>query len=160
MRRHRAGVTGLSNSTGNMMREMVLKGPSTFDALFVYENVAIDYLKNAEGRWGRLRVVYPDLQHVERQSVLHPRRALEQPTSSGRRPAKFLDFLMTEPVQKQSLVHGFRPGNPSVSIKAPDSPFVQLGRRRVADRSDDICEPPGVGVIANLLASWQRGTSR
>ncbi|HET9235249.1 MAG TPA: substrate-binding domain-containing protein, partial [Candidatus Eisenbacteria bacterium] len=52
-------VTGLSNSTGNLMREMVLKGPSAYDAVVVYESVAIDYLKNAEGRWGELRVVYP-----------------------------------------------------------------------------------------------------
>src|SRR5262249_52799662 len=54
------GVSGLSNSTGNMMKEMVLKGPSSYDALFVYESVVIDYLKNAEGRWGQLRVVYPE----------------------------------------------------------------------------------------------------
>ena len=61
MRGIERGVTGLSNSTGNMMRDMVLKGPSSFDALFVYESVVVDYLKNAEGRWGRLRIVYPDL---------------------------------------------------------------------------------------------------
>src|SRR5260370_21583338 len=54
------GVICLSNSTGNMMREMVLKGPSSYDALFVYEIVTIDYLKNAEGRWGHNRVVYPE----------------------------------------------------------------------------------------------------
>src|SRR5215467_3789839 len=47
-----SAANGMSNSTGNMMREMVLKGPSSFDALFVYESVAIDYMKNAEGRWG------------------------------------------------------------------------------------------------------------
>ena len=40
------GTSGLSNSTGNMMKEMVLKGPSSYDALLVYESVAIDYLKN------------------------------------------------------------------------------------------------------------------
>src|SRR5262249_50669426 len=33
-----SGVTGLSNSTGNMMKEMVLKGPSSYDAVFVYES--------------------------------------------------------------------------------------------------------------------------
>ena len=54
------GASGISNSTGNMMKEMVLKGPSSYDAIFVYENVAIDYLKNAEGRWGQLRVAYPE----------------------------------------------------------------------------------------------------
>lgn len=46
------GVSGMSDSTGTMMREMVLKGPSSFDAVFVYESVAIDFLKSAEGRWG------------------------------------------------------------------------------------------------------------
>jgi Ca-activated chloride channel family protein len=54
-----SGVSGLSNSTGNMMRDMVLRGPSSYDALFVYENVAIDYLKSAHGRWGELYVTYP-----------------------------------------------------------------------------------------------------
>ncbi len=49
-----------SNSTGNLMREMVLKGPSSYDALLVYESVAIDYLKNAEGRWGPIHVIYPE----------------------------------------------------------------------------------------------------
>src|SRR5262249_54413795 len=34
-----SAVTGLSNSTGNMMRDMVLRGPSSYDALFVYESV-------------------------------------------------------------------------------------------------------------------------
>ncbi len=28
-----SGVSGLTNSTGNLMREMVLKGPSAFDAV-------------------------------------------------------------------------------------------------------------------------------
>ena len=54
------GTSGLTNSTGNMMKEMVLKGPSSYDAAMVYENVAIDFLKNAEGRWGQIRVVYPE----------------------------------------------------------------------------------------------------
>src|SRR5262249_21003109 len=61
MRRIERSVTGMSNSTGNMMRDMVLRGPSSFDAVFVYESVAIDYLKNAEGRWGQLRIMYPKL---------------------------------------------------------------------------------------------------
>src|SRR6185295_18534745 len=52
-------VSGLSDSTGTLMREMVLKGPSSFDAIFVYESVAIDFLKSAEGRWGELHIVYP-----------------------------------------------------------------------------------------------------
>ena len=54
------GVTGLSHSTADMMKEMILKGPSAFDALMVYESVAIDFLPVAEGRWDDLQIVYPE----------------------------------------------------------------------------------------------------
>ena len=50
-----SGVSGLSHSTGDMMKEMVLKGPTSYDGLMVYESVAIDYLAKAEGRWDQLR---------------------------------------------------------------------------------------------------------
>ena len=39
----RAGVAGVSNSTGTLMKEMTLKGPTCYDALLVYENLAIEY---------------------------------------------------------------------------------------------------------------------
>ena len=51
----------LSNSTGNMMKEMVRFGPSYYDVVCVYENVAWTDLKNAQGKWGSdLRVIYPE----------------------------------------------------------------------------------------------------
>ena len=159
MRGIERGVTGLSNSTGNMMREMVLKGPSSFDALFVYESVAVDYLKNAEGRWGRLRILYPDLNMWND----NPFYVLDTPWSSAeqrRATGTFLDFLMTEPIQKQSLTHGFRPGNPSVALKSADSPFVQQASFGLRVDLTTSCEPPGSAIIANLLASWQRAGSR
>jgi hypothetical protein len=116
------GASGFSNSTGNMMKEMVLKGPSSYDALLVYESVAIDYLKNAEGRWGQLRVVYPEYNAWND----NPYYIINAPWSSSdqRKAAEtFLAFLMTEPIQKESLKHGFRPENPNVAIKFADSPF-------------------------------------
>jgi Ca-activated chloride channel family protein len=111
-------ATGMSNSTGNMMRDMVLRGPSSYDALFVYESVVIDYLKSAEGRWGELRVAYP------RQNMWNdnPYYILDAPWSSkAQRDAAsvFLDYLLSEPVQRESLKHGFRPGNPTVPIRFP-----------------------------------------
>jgi ABC-type sulfate transport system substrate-binding protein len=159
MRGIERGVTGLSNSTGNMMRDMVLKGPSSFDALFVYESVVVDYLKNAEGRWGRLRIVYPTLNMWND----NPFYVLDAPWSKDeqrRAASKFLDFLMTEPIQKQSLNHGFRPGNPAVSIKSSDSPFVQYGSFGLRVDLTTSCDPPGSAVISNLLESWQRSSSR
>lgn len=149
------GVSGLSNSTGNMMREMVLKGPSSYDGLFVYENVAIDYLKNAEGRWGQLHVAYPEYNAWNE----NPYYIIDASWSSKaqRKAAEtFLTFLLSEPIQKESLVHGFRPANANVPIKLPDSPFVKYADYGVRVDLGKICEPPRAEVVNNLLQSWQR----
>ncbi len=150
-----SGVTGLSNSTGNMMRDMVLRGPSSYDGLFVYENVVVDYLKNAEGRWGELRVAYP------KQNMWsdHPYYIIDAPwSSSDQRLAagKFLDFLLTDPIQRAALNHGFRPGNPAVPIKFPESPFTLYQKSGLLVDIASVCEPPKADVINNLLAIWQR----
>jgi len=149
------GVSGLSNSTGNMMREMVLKGPSSYDALIVYESVAIDYLKNAEGRWGQLRVVYPEYNAWND----NPYYIIDAPWSSKdqRKAAEtFMQFLLSEPIQKESLTHGFRPANPSVAIKFPESPFVKYADYGIRVDLAKICDPPHGEVVNNLLQSWQR----
>src|SRR5215813_8819277 len=148
-------VSGLSNSTGNMMKEMVLKGPSSYDALLVYENVTIDYLKNAEGRWGQLRIVYPEYNAWND----NPYYIIDAPWSSKdqRKAAEtFLAFLLSEPIQKESLNHGFRPANPSVPVKFPDSPFVKYADYGVRVDLAKICDPPHAEVVSNLLQSWQR----
>jgi hypothetical protein len=152
------GVSGMSNSTGNMMREMVLKGPSSFDALFVYESVAIDYLKNAEGRWGNIRVTYPQYNAWND----NPYYILDVPWSTPeQRKAEqaFLDFLLSEPIQRESLKHGFRPANTNVAVRTPDSPFAQFSQYGVQLDIGSVCEPPKAEVVSNLLASWQRSQS-
>jgi Bacterial extracellular solute-binding protein len=150
------GVAGMSNSTGNMMRDMVLRGPSTFDVLFVYESVVIDYLRPAEGRWGGLQVIYPRLNMWND----NPFYILDVPwsTRSHRQAAeRFLAFLMSEPIQKQALSHGFRPGNPNVLIKdVRDSPFVLYQGSGLRIDLGTACEAPRAEVINNLLAGWQR----
>jgi Ca-activated chloride channel family protein len=148
-------VSGLSNSTGNMMKEMVLKGPSSYDALMVYESVTIDYLKNAEGRWGQLRIVYPEYNAWND----NPYYIIDAPWSSKeqRKAAEsFLAFLLSEPIQKESLVHGFRPANPNVPVKFPDSPFVRYADYGIKVDLAKICDPPRAEVVNNLLQSWQR----
>jgi Ca-activated chloride channel family protein len=149
------GASGFSNSTGNMMKEMVLKGPSSYDALMVYESVAIDYLKNAEGRWGELHVSYPQRNMWNE----NPYYVLDVPWSSPEQQKAagvFLDFLLSEPIQKQSLVHGFRPGNPAVPVRTPDSPFVLYQKFGLNADLGSVCEPPKAEVINNLLAGWER----
>jgi Ca-activated chloride channel family protein len=152
------GISGLSNSTGNMMREMVLKGPSSYDGLIVYESVAIDYLKNAEGRWGQLRVAYPEYNAWND----NPYYIIDAPwsTKDQRKAAEaFLAFLLSEPIQKESLNHGFRPANPNVAVKFPDSPFVKYTDYGIRVDLPKICEAPRAEVVNNLLQSWQRSQS-
>ena len=152
------GVSSLPNSTGNLMREMILKGPSSFDAVLVYESVAIDYLKSAEGRWGSLRLIYPQY-NMWNDNPYYIINA-SWVTSDRRKAAeKFLTFLLRENIQKNSLAHGFRPGNPAVPIKFSGSPFVQYASFGLKIDLGTICEPPKAEVINNLLESWQRGQS-
>jgi ABC-type Fe3+ transport system substrate-binding protein len=155
MQQLESGVSGLIHSTGTMMKDMVLRGPSTYDALMVYESVAIDYLKNAEGRWGKLRVVYPTRNAWND----NPYYIINAPwsTEEQRKAANtFLEFLLSEPIQKQSLVHGFRPGNPAVAIKFASSPFVMYEKYGLKINIPSVCNPPKAEVINNLLASWIR----
>lgn len=152
-------VSGLANSTGNMMREMVLKGPASFDALMVYENLAIDYLKNAEGRWGELRVSYPDVNMWND----NPYYLLDVPWSdtNARKAAEtFLEFLLSDPIQQKALTHGFRPANLNIPVRDPDSPFTTYERYGLDVDLSQMCEPPRAEVINNILAGWQRSRSR
>jgi Ca-activated chloride channel family protein len=149
------GVTGMSNSTGNMMRDMVLKGPSSYDAVFVYESVAIDFLKNAEGRWGRIKIVYPEYNSWN-ESPYYILNATWVAPAQRKAAEAFLGFLMSERVQKEALTHGFRPGDPKVPVKFANSPFVTYAPYGVQVDLQKVCEPPKAEVVTNLLASWQR----
>ena len=145
----------LSPSTGTLMREMVLKGPSAFDSIFVYENVAIDYLRSAQGRWGELRIIYPKL-NLWNDNPYYVVNAPWTTDEHKRAAGAFLEFLMSEPVQRQALVHGFRPGNPNVPVVFSGSPFTQYRSYGLRNEIGQVCEPPKGEVITNLLASWQR----
>lgn len=148
-----ASVT--SSSTGTIMREMVLKGPSAYDAVFVYESVAIDYLKSAQGRWGELKVVYPRL-NIWNDNPYYIIDA-DWSTADQKKAAEvFLNYLMSEPVQRQALTHGFRPGNPQVPVMFPESPFVLYQRYGLRNEIGQICEYPKAEVLNNLLTAWQR----
>lgn len=149
------GVNGRSDSTGTLMREMVLKGPSSFDTVFVYESVAIDFLKSAEGRWGQLHIVYPK----ENMWSENPYYIIDAPWSSKEQRAAaevFLSFLLTEPIQRESLKHGFRPADTNIPIIAGDSPFGIYQKYGLQIEPGSTSEPPAAEIINNLLAMWQR----
>jgi ABC-type Fe3+ transport system substrate-binding protein len=144
-----------SNSTGNLMREMVQRGPSSFDVLFVYESTVIEMIPAAEGRWEPFRVVYPDrnLWNDNPYYVLNvPWSAPEQREAAG----KFLDYLMSEPAQVRALELGFRPANVQVPVKGPDSPFTKFASYGLKIDLPTMCEAPEPRVITELQVLWQR----
>jgi Ca-activated chloride channel family protein len=150
--RHGASLT---ESTGTLMEEMVLRGPSEYDCLVLYENLAIDFMETAERNWGELRVAYPDPNLWNE----HPYYILDVPWSDRRHQdaaATFLKFLMSEPVQRQALKHGFRPGSPSVSARTPDSPIARMEKYGIRLEVPRMAEPPRAEVVTDLLSAYRR----
>ncbi len=150
-----SAVTGMVNSTGTMMKEMVLKGPSAYDAVLVYESVAIDFLKAAAGRWGELQLVYPQ-RNLWNDNPFYVLNASWVSPAQRQAAEAFLTFLMEEPAQRQALTHGFRPGNPNVPVLFPESPFQLFQRNGLRNDISAVLETPKAEVISNLLQSWQR----
>jgi hypothetical protein len=144
-----------SNSTGNLMREMVQRGPSSFDVLFVYESTVIELIPAAEGRWEPFRVVYPDRNLWSD----NPYYVLNVPWSAKpQRDAatRFRDFLLSDAAQKKALDLGFRPANVQVPVKGPDSPFTRFASYGLRIDLPTMCDPPEPRVIAELQVLWQR----
>ena len=149
----------LVHSTGDLMKEMVLRGPSQYDCLMLYENLAIDYLKAAEAKQGKengeLRVAYPDPNLWNE----HPYYVLDVPWSDAAHraaAAEFLDFLVTKPVQANALTFGFRPTNDEIPLDGPESPLVKAAGAGVTLDIPRACEPPPADVITDLLSSSRR----
>jgi ABC-type sulfate transport system substrate-binding protein len=89
----------------------------------------------------------------------NPYCILDGPWSSAdqkRAAGLFLDFLMSDPVQRAALDHGFRPGNLNIPVKTPDSPFVRYASSGLKIEVGSVGEPPKAEVINNLLGLWQR----
>ncbi|MBV8267614.1 MAG: substrate-binding domain-containing protein [Planctomycetaceae bacterium] len=134
---------------------MVLRGPSQYDCLVLYENLAIDYMTAAQQRWGELHVIYPARSIWNE----HPYYILDVPWSDvdHREAARtFLKFLMSEPIQREALCHGFRPGNPSIPVRFPESPLVKNEKYGLMIEVPTMCSPPKAEVLRNLLGSFLR----
>jgi ABC-type Fe3+ transport system substrate-binding protein len=152
-------MTGLAGSSGTMMRDLVLRGPSAYDVIFGYESMAIDYLKQASGRWGELRIVYPKYNMWND----HPCYVLDGDWASAEQKKAadaFLSYLLTPRIQQQALIHGFRPGNPDVAVNGPDSPFTKYGANGLRLDVPVVCQPPSGEAILNLQTAWQRLRNR
>ncbi len=106
-------------------------------------------------RWGELHVDYPEPNMWNE----HPYYILDVPWSDKAQragAAEFLKFLMSEPIQRMALVHGFRPGNPEVSVRFAESPLLRHTKQGILIETPRMCEPPRAEVVKGLLAAHGR----
>ena len=155
------GVTKFESSTGTFMTDMVRFGPSKYDIAVVYEATAIGQLDNAQGRWGSLKVYYP-------QTTVwsdHPMGVLqtEWVTPAQKAAARqFVAFLRARPQQERALAYGYRPADTAVPIKTTDAsnPFTRLAPHGVSVEVPTAAEAPDGQVVRTLMMMWQRVVAR
>jgi Bacterial extracellular solute-binding protein len=151
------GVSKFEASTGTFMTDMVRFGPSKYDIAAVYENLVISQIENAQGRWGNLRIYYPETTLWSD----HPVALLngDWVTPAQREAARsFITFLRSRPMQERALSYGFRPADPAVPIRTADSqnPYTRLAQYGVKVDIPPVATPPDGPVIRNLLTMWSR----
>jgi ABC-type molybdate transport system substrate-binding protein len=151
------GVSKFETSTGTFMTDMVRFGPSKYDIAVVYENLVISQIENAQGRWGNLRVYYPETTLWSD----HPVALLQGDwvTDAQKGAARqFVAFLRSRTMQERALTYGFRPADPTVPIRTSDgqNPYTRLAQYGVKVDIPPVATPPDGPVIRNLLTMWSR----
>ncbi len=160
MREIERAVPKFGDSTGAFMEDLVRYGPSQYDVVATYENLAIENV-DAARRWGNLRVYYPPATMFSD----HPFVALDGSWVSPEQHAgaqQFQDFLLSQPMQELALQYGFRPADSNVSItnNSPNNPFTKYASNGIrADVGNQVATPSGE-VLNALLAVWQREINR
>jgi hypothetical protein len=139
-------------STGPFMQRFVRQGPAYYDIVMAYEAVAISELPRASGRWEPLHVLYPSINLWSD----HPLCLFDTGwvSSAQRRAAEqLLAFLMSAPIQRAALKHGFRPGNLDVPVvsDAPDNPFTRYKQLGIRVEVPRVAQPPDAAVLQALV---------
>lgn len=149
------GVGRFETSTGTFMTDMVRFGPSKFDVAVVYENLAINQVENAQGRWGNLKIYYPATTVWSD----HPIAILADAPAAEQAAAKvWTDFLKSKEIQQSALSFGFRPADPSVAIRSADgtNPFTKYASYGVQVDIPPVATMPDGPVVRNLMTMWSR----
>jgi ABC-type Fe3+ transport system substrate-binding protein len=148
------GVNADEESTGKLMKAMLQRGPSSYNAVMVYENLALSNLDTAEGRWGKIKIVYPS------RSVWNdnPYYIIDAPwsTEAHKTAAQlFQNFLLSEAAQREARdKYLFRPANVDVPIMGDNSAFDKL--KDVVSVDVPSIQRPSGEVLENLINVWKR----
>ena len=141
-------------STGKLMNRMLQFGPSELNGVIVYENLALENLATASGRWGKIKVIYPTRTVWNE----NPYYILNVPWSDQdhQNAARlFQDFLLSPEAQKVARdQYLFRPANVDVPIVGGGSAFDRL-QDIVKIDVPSIKRPKGE-VLEQLIQVWKR----
>ncbi|GIW01628.1 substrate-binding domain-containing protein [Roseiflexus sp.] len=155
-------VLEFGDSTGTFMTSMVQFGPSKYDVVLVYENLALENVEAAQRRWGDIRIYYPPVTMFSD----HPYAILNTPwvTPEQQRAAEqFRDFLLSQPIQEIAFQqYGFRPANPEVPVLTNDAsnPFNKYRAYGAQVDTPPLVETPSGDVVTTLLDLWRRQINR
>lgn len=146
-------------SSSKLITDMLRYGPSKYDFVSIYENLAIEALGSpAADNNGGLHIFYPPATILSD----HPYAILNAPwvTSDQRQAAEmFRTFLLSRDIQQlASDEYGFRPANLQVQINPNDtsSPFREYAANGLQlDLPPQVTIPSGE-VIDALVATWQQ----
>jgi hypothetical protein len=149
-------TTPLGSSTGTFMNDVIVKGPSSYDFVVVYEALALENYKNAVGRQGQpLRIVYPTFNLYSD----HPLCIVDHPaiTQAERDAAvRLQDFLLTPDIQKLAVTYGWRSADPGVPIFGANTLFDDPQAAGLSTDVGQEMQIPDGDVLLNLLTSWRR----
>jgi ABC-type Fe3+ transport system substrate-binding protein len=143
-------------STGTLMDNMLRFGPSQYNFVVVYENLAIENFEVAQGRGGPIRVYYPPINILSD----HPYAILDAEWVSPQQreaAALFRDYLLSPEMQQLALEFGFRPGNTDVAFDVAGGPFERYADRGIQKDVLRTAEVPPANVINELIDLWRRG---
>lgn len=155
------GVLEFGDSTGTFMDNMVRYGPSKYDFVAVYENLALENIEAARGRWGDIQVMYPPATMLSD----HPYAILDAPwvaPEQAEAAAVFRDYLLGREAQELALQAGFRPANPEVAVidTDPNNPFNRFAAYGVQVDIQQQVQVPPADVINTLIDLWRRRINR
>lgn len=145
-------------STGTFMQNMVLFGPSRYDAVAVYENVALQSIDKTRLRgWPNLQIYYPPGTLLSD----HPYAILNAPwvdADQRAAAASFRSFLLSQPTQQLALEYGFRPANAQVAVDStdPNNPFMKYQPNGAQIDVQQQVQVPPADVLNALIEQWRQ----
>lgn len=152
---YRTYSTGMKLESSDLAADMIAKGPSSYDAIFTYESLALRSLKEAQGRWGKVRLIYPAYNFW----MDNPFYVLDVPWSTAQHQSAakaFLNYIYSPRIQKELLAMSIRPANPEVPLQDPGSPFLLYKEQGTVIDVQNAMDEPNGEIVKAMMEDWSQ----